>query len=333
MRRTSIVFLCISMFSFLVACSDKSSTESADLETVTFNMSWLPQGSMAGIVVAIENGYYAERGLDVRLTRGFGGIRTVNELDQGMFEFGYADPLAVILNRRNGGATRMIGAINQNWPAGICYIKERHQISTPADLAGMSIGGGQNSPMQVILPAWLKRNGLSSDIVTLMQLDPAVISTSVIEAQIDGGECWLGNSLAIYQKRAKEAGLSIGVLLYSDFNLDIYGSGLATTDALINEQPAIVAAFVDATYQGYGYARGHQGEALEMMLRHFPILDRSVTAQQISETVELMGPVDGVGSLDGTKVANTLSFLSQAYAVEKAMTADDIYTTQFLNSK
>ena len=40
--------------------------------------------------------------------RGFGGIRTVNEIDQGMFDFGYGDPLAVMLNHTRGGSTRMV---------------------------------------------------------------------------------------------------------------------------------------------------------------------------------------------------------------------------------
>ena len=55
--------------------------------TVRFNMAWLPQGSMAGIFVAIDKGYFAEAGINVEPVRGFGGMRTANELDQGMFEF------------------------------------------------------------------------------------------------------------------------------------------------------------------------------------------------------------------------------------------------------
>ena len=204
------------------ACSGEGADNAtaAALRPVTFNMSWLPQGSMAGVIAAIERGYYADVGLDVSTTRGFGGIRTVNELDQGMFEFGYGDPLAIILNRSNGGQTRMVGAINERWPAGLCFIAGRHQVASPADLAGMVVGGGQNSPVQALVPAWLEANGLPRDHVTMMQLDPSVIAASLIEGKIDAGECWLGNSLAVYQKRAREAGLTIGLIEYSQFNLD-----------------------------------------------------------------------------------------------------------------
>jgi NitT/TauT family transport system substrate-binding protein len=317
------------------ACSDSSDQASGGsaVQTVTFNMSWLPQGSMAGVIVAIDKGYYQQLGIEVETTRGFGGIRTVNELDQGMFEFGYADPLAIILNRSSGGKTRMIGAINQRWPAGLCYVAERHQVDNPADLKGMVVGGGQNSPVQAMVPAWLEANGLERNSVTMLQLDPSVISASLIEGTIDAGECWLGNSLAVYQKRAHQAGVSIGMIEYSQFNLDIYGSGLVTTDRLIAENPELVQAFVQATYLGYAYAREHQDEATDIMLRHFPVLDKEITAQQVAEIAELIEGPAGLGWMDGSKFSNTVDFLAAAYAVDKNLAPEDVYTTRFLDQK
>ena len=60
-------------------------------EKVTFNMSWLPQGSIVGVAVASDQGWFKSAGLDVSLIRGYGGNRTANELDQGQFEIGYVD--------------------------------------------------------------------------------------------------------------------------------------------------------------------------------------------------------------------------------------------------
>lgn len=319
----------------LAACVDQHSPEldakGEPLREVTFNMSWLPQGSMVGVIAAIDRGYYAQAGIDVKTTRGFGGIRTVNELDQGMFEFGYGDPLAIILNRSNGGQTRLIGAINERWPAGLCYIAERHEVAAPQDLKGLVVGGGQNSPVQAIVPAWLEANGLPRDTVTMMQLDPSVISASLIEGKIDAGECWLGNSLAVYQKRAEQAGLTIGWIEYGKFNLDIYGNGLVTTDKLIREEPELVQGFVSATYRGYDWARNNQVEATDIMVKYFPVLDREVTAQQVAEISELITGPDSLGWLSAEKIGNTLAFLAGAYEVSDALTPADIYTDQFLS--
>lgn len=299
-------------------------------EKVTFNMSWLPQGSMAGVIWAIDKGFYAEEGLAVEAVRGFGGIRTANELDQGMFQFGYADPLAVILNRANGGTARMIGAISTQWPAGLCFIKERHNVAAPADLAGLTLGGGQNSPMQVLVPAWLDRNGVERSKVSMLQLDPAVVVASLIEGKIDAGECWLGNSLPLFRRRAEEAGLSLGWLAYADFNLDIYGNGLISSDKVIRERPDAVRAFLKATYRGYAAALADPDAAVAIMVRHYPVLDPAITREQLLETGALLNAQARPGWLDASRVGGTLDFLRDAYGLNADVKVEDVFTTAFL---
>jgi NitT/TauT family transport system substrate-binding protein len=102
-------------------------------EKVTYNMSWLPQGSSIGVMLAQDRGWFREAGLDVNIVRGFGGNRTANELDQGQFEFGYVDPISLILNRSNGGKIKMVGVINSRWPAAICWITDRLQVKSIDD--------------------------------------------------------------------------------------------------------------------------------------------------------------------------------------------------------
>jgi NitT/TauT family transport system substrate-binding protein len=285
---------------------------------------------MAGVIVAIDQGFYTEAGLEVEAVRGFGGIRTVNEIDQGMFDFGYGDPLAVILNHSKGGKTRMVGAINDRWPAGLCFISERNKIQSPADLQGLKVGGGQSSPMQVIVPVWLEKNGVSRDSVELMQLDPAIVAGSLIEGTIDAGECWLGNSLAIFQKRAAEADLTIEWIEYGDFNFDLYGNGIVTTDSNINENPDRVRAFLDATYQGYEFARTNPQEAADIMVRAYPVLDPAITLQQVVEISDLISGPGPLGWMEESKVSNTIEFLSSAYGLEETLAAGEIYTNEFL---
>lgn len=321
----------------LLACSPASDeatpgqTASVEPDEVSFNMGWLPQGSMAGVIVAIDQGFYADVGLEVEVARGFGGIRTVNEVDQGMFDFGYGDPLAIILNRNKGGKTRMVGAINDRWPAGLCFVTERHQIKTPADLAGLKVGGGQSSPMQVIVPAWLEQNGVDKDSIQLMQLDPAIVVGSLIEGTIDAGECWLGNSLAIFQKTAAEAGLNIGWIEYGQFNFDLYGNGIVTTEASISEHPERVRSFVTATYRGYEWARANPEAAADIMVKTFPVLDRAITLQQVQEISDLITGPGALGWMDEAKVSNTIDFLSRAYGLNEKLSAQEIYTNEFLD--
>ena len=298
-------------------------------DSITFNMSWLPQGSMSGVITAIEKGFYSEVGLDVEAVRGYGGGRTTNEIDQGLFEFGYGNPLNMVLNRSQGGKTRIVGAINQHWPAGLCHIRERHKLDAPSDLKGITVGGGSYSPVHVMLPVWLELNGESGDAVTLLKMDGAVVDVSLVEGKIDAAECWLGSNKALIEKLAKQADLTVGFLNYSDFNFDILGSGIVTSDKVIAENPDKVRRFVTATYRGYAYANANPEEATDYLLKQFPVLDRDVTLQQVKETVDLMAGSGKLGMIDPAQVQRTIEFVGPAYGID-SVAAEDLYTNDFL---
>lgn len=314
--------------SILAAAFVADRVQAAD--KVTFNMAWLPQGSMSGIAVAIDRGIYADAGLEVEAVRGFGGIRTTNEIDQGLFEFGYGNPLGVILNRAKGGKTRLVGAINDRWPAGLCFVTEHHDLSTPADLAGLTVGGGQFSPVQVMMPAWLERNGVNRDAVKLLQMDPAVVDASLIEGKIDAAECWEGSNKALIEKRARDAGVTIDWIEYEAHNLEIYGSGLVTSDKLIEENPDLVQRFVTATYEGYRWANENPEAATDILVKLFPVLAQDVTLQQVRETADLISGPGPMGHMTEEKMASTLEFLKEAYDVTEDIEVNDVYTTRFL---
>lgn len=297
---------------------------------VKFNMAWLPQGSQIGVIAAIDKGFYRDAGLEVEAVRGFGGIRTANEVDQGMFEFGYGDPVSVALNRANGGGARLIGVINERWPAGLCFLRERHALARPADLKGLKIGGGQNSAVQMLLPVWLERNGVNRTAVQILQLNPSVIVTSLIEGKIDAAECWRANSWPVFEREARRAGLTLDWLEYGRFNLDIYGSGLITSDRLIRARPELVRHFVQATYRGYRYAMEHPDEARSIMLKRYPVLDPAVTEEQIHELVELMRGPGPLGGIDPQKMARTFAFIASGYPLAGKVSADDLYTREFV---
>lgn len=222
----------------LAAVALLASAQAQAADAVRVNLAWLPQGSTGGILLAQSKGYYREAGLDVSVMRGYGGQRTVNEVDGGLFEFGYGDPVSVMLNRAHGGHAVMVGAINTRWPGAMCYLERPgFKVNSPKDLSGLTLGGGGASPVQNIMPAWLKQNGLAPDAIKTVRLDPAVINTALLQKRIDLSECWEGASLPVQAALAKRAGQQLGRVFYRDFGLDMMGNGLVTTDTFVAQHP------------------------------------------------------------------------------------------------
>jgi NitT/TauT family transport system substrate-binding protein len=235
-------------------------------EKVTFNMSWLPQGSIVGPVVAIERGWFKEAGLDVNIVRGYGGNRTANELDQGQFEVGYVDPISLVLNRSNGGKIKLVGAINTKWPGGICYVTSRVQAKSIDDLKGKLLGGGSASPVHNVVPAWLELNGKPKDLVRMLRMDPAVVDASLIEGKIDLAECWRGSTRAITQKQAAAAGVQVAWIEYSDFGLNAMER---LSRCARPTRPEARRGAVPASYRGYEFAIANPEQAVDIMVKAF----------------------------------------------------------------
>ena len=304
-------------------------------EKVTYNMSWLPQGSSIGPIIAQEQGYYKEVGLDVNIMRGYGGNRTANELDQGQFEFGYVDPISLVLNRANGGKIRLVGAINTHWPAGICYLESKVKFKNLDSFKGLTMGGGSASPVQNVVPAWLEMNGKPKDFIRLLRMDPAVVDASLIEGRIDLAECWRASNRATIRKQARAAGVQVAWVEYSDYGLDAYGSGFATTEDIISKRADMVRKFLKASYRGYEFARANPEKAADIMVKVFPTVDRGVALEQINDINDLIvdpkAPDHRLGYLRADRIRSTLGFVDMAYDVKGKVKPDDIYTNDLLN--
>jgi NitT/TauT family transport system substrate-binding protein len=320
----------LAIATLLVAASAAAHAE----EKLTYNMSWLPQGSSIGIAVAADQGWFKTDGLEVALIRGYGGNRTANELDQGQFEIGYVDPISLVLNRANGGKIRLIGAINTQWPAGICFAPSRHAVKSLDDLRGLTMGGGSASPVHNVVPAWLELNGKPRDYIRMLRLDPAVIDSSFVEGKIDLAECWRASNLPIVKKLMRAANLGVDWMKYSDYKLDAYGSGFAAREDLIDKKGDVLRKFLKASYRGYEFARSNPEQAAGLMVKMFPTLDRDIVLDQIRDINELIldQPVaaKGLGYLRDDRMASTVAFVDKAFDMKGKIKVQDTYTNALL---
>ncbi len=305
-------------------------TAASAAESISFNMSWLPQGSVGGVLVAKAKGFYGEAGLDVSVYQGYGGQRTVNEIDQGLFDIGYGDPVSVILNRANGGKAVLVGSINTVWPGALCYLqKEGEAPPKLADFSGKSVGGGATSPVQNIVPTWLEQNGLPKNHLKLLRMNPAVITSAFLEGQVDLAECWEGASLPILNENARETGKKIGMIKYRDFGLDMYGSGFVTTEAMLTDKPEVVDKFLDASYRGYEYMAQHPDEAADLIVKQYPTLKKSVVLGQIEQINALVRDPHAenqeLGFVRADRMEKTMGFVRNAFVVDDSIKTADLY--------
>jgi 2-dehydropantoate 2-reductase len=133
---------------------------------------------------------------------------------------------------------------------------------------------------------------------------------------------------------ARAAGVEVGWLNYADFGLNAYGSGFATSEAMIQKKPETVRKFLRASYRGFQEAFDNPEAAADILVKMFPASDRAIALAQIKETADIMNDpqvkAQGLGYLREDRMAATLDFVDRAYNVKGKVTLADIYTNSFL---
>jgi NitT/TauT family transport system substrate-binding protein len=240
-----------------------------DLPKEQFLLTFIPNIQFSPIYVAIEKGYFAYAGMDV-------SVDYLNEPDvldlvaSGQNNFGIVSAEQVILAGAQGRPISYVYNWFQKYPVGIVY-NTGAGVTSVADLAGKSVGipgrfGASYSGLTTILTA----NGLSESDIDLQEIGfnaPEVFCLG----QVDAAVVYINNEpLQISNRIASgECGdtQEIGVFAVSDY-VNLVSNGVITNQALLENDPAKVQAFVTAYHLGLKDVINNPAEAYLLSVAH-----------------------------------------------------------------
>jgi len=108
-------------------------------ETFTFALNWFPVGDHAAYWVALDKGYFGQRGLEVALENSKGSGDSIAKVDTGRADAGLADSSVVMAAISHGAKIRIVGMIFDKSPLNFFSAKDT-PITKPKDLEGHTIG-------------------------------------------------------------------------------------------------------------------------------------------------------------------------------------------------
>ena len=251
--------------------------------TVTIRLSWKIKGEFAPLFVAVDKGFYARRGVTVRVLEGAGAGPTLTAVANGNDEFAYV------------GAIETAQGVSQDMPILMVanYIRKSPMVlasfaplASPRDLEGKSVGTSPADTFQRIWPAFARANGIDPSKVRMVNLDPSARMAQFLQGRLDVLSAFYTNEVPVVEIRA---GRRLNILWVADHGFNILGHGLVTSRAFAEQNPDVVRAVVAGTNEGFEYTLRHPVEAANILLRLFPdALDREATPLQISFTMELV---------------------------------------------
>jgi len=221
---------------------------------------WEPQAQFAGYYVALAKGFYAARGVDMRILRGGPASPPSALLRDGRAQFGTFF-LATAIRERAGGLpllnlAQFVPHANQ-----LIIARKADGITTPHDLDGkrVSLWGPE---FRILPEAFFKK--FEARVTEVPQ-------GFTVDLFLRGGVAACSAMTYNEYHAILNAGLDAGeltVFSLADFGLDLPEDGLYTLDGTWEKDPELCRAVVRATLDGWRYAFTHPEEALDIVMSH-----------------------------------------------------------------
>ncbi|PSL01075.1 NitT/TauT family transport system substrate-binding protein [Haloactinopolyspora alba] len=263
MRRSLLTTSVVALF-ILAACGSGETTTSGDGDgptEVTLTLNWVPYGEHAPFYYGVAEGIYEEEGIDLEIKPGSGSTTTVQQVAQSQTEFGWADTPALLNGVSEGMPVKSVGVFLQKGPSSVEFFAEQG-VSEPADLAGLTVAGTPGDAMYATFPAWLELNGVNPEDVNVVNVDPAGKIAALVEGRADAIMGFFHDQAPTIENIS---GNPVEVLQFSDWGMNLLGTGIVVHQKTIDENPELVESFVRATARSWEAAAENQEAAAAAM--------------------------------------------------------------------
>ena len=309
-RRTLLAGVAAAASVFLAACSAGSAPAESEagaegeLTPITLQLQWFAQGQFAGYYAALEQGFYEEAGLDVTIAEGGADIVPQTALADGAADFAIAWVPKALASREQGAMITDVAQIFQR--SGTLQVSMADAgIESVADLEGRNVGSwGFGNEFELF--AALTAAGLDpmTDVTLVQQ---AFDMSGLLAGDIDAAQAMTYNEYAqLLESVNPETGElytaeDFSVLDWNDEGTAMLQDAIwAASDRLEDpEFEATTVAFIQASIEGWIYARDNPEETAQLVVDAGSQLGASHQAWMVNETNALVWPAEGgIGMID-----------------------------------
>ena len=176
---TMLVTICI-----LTVSAGFPPNSEAQSKKVSVQLAWVVGGLHAGFFVAKEKGFYASKGLEVTINRGFGSGDTAKVVATGTAQFGEVNLPTAIISRGKEVPLSIVGVIIGKAPESILSFSEKG-IRKPKDVEGKTFAEASGAAIMVTWPAFAKLAGIDINKTTHIPVEAAAKPAVFFSGQVD----------------------------------------------------------------------------------------------------------------------------------------------------
>lgn len=312
----------------IAACGGKDApAASGDLTKVTLNevahsIFYAPQ------YVAIEEGYFAEEGIELDLVTGFGADKTMTAVLSGEADIGFMGSEASIYVYSQNPDDYIVNFAQLTQRAGNFLVsREPMENFQWSDLKGKNILGGRKGGMpQMVFEYILKKNNL--DPAADMTIDQS-IDFGATAAAFSGGS---GDFTVEFEPGAttleKEGAGHVVASLGVDSGYVPY-TAYSAKQSYIKEHPELVQGFTNALQKGMDYVQNHTPEEIAKVIApQFKETDLDVITTIVTRYYEQDTWKEDL-IFEESSFTLLQDILEEAEELETRVPYEDLVTTEF----
>jgi len=325
-KLVQILFLAVILFLW----PGISTAQEAKLIKVPFSFDWMPYYPYAPFVLGIEKGYYTQEGLELEIIPTKSGAISGSMVANNKASFGCITGPGLMSAKEKGLPLKALLSFMPVTAHSVMFWK-KSGIKEPADLAGKTIVCDFTSTRRLLLNSFLKKFNL---------LDKVTIAPGAGGPEAEAKIFLSGKADAMFmsffwlKSRMEDSKWDkIGVFKLSDYGIRMVHSAFVTNEETIKEKPWLVKKFTRATIKSWEYALAHQGEAIDALMRRYPLLNQKIESKGFAGAASFAANPyvknKSFGYMSSQEWKETLKVLIETGQLKKMIDVKNLYTNDF----
>lgn len=298
------------------------------LKPVTLTFQWFASGAYAGYFLAKERGFYAERGLDVRFEHVMGNALALQQIVANNTDFIHADFIQMLQLHGSEPTAhlRAVGVIAEKLALSLFYLKGKG-INEPKDLEGRTIVDSAGSTAPLLFKLFADANGIDASKVNWISAAGAAKVAVMLNGEADAVAIYLNARPSIMSKLQPDQ--EIGWFTFGERGANIYGDGIITSDAYLQENRETTEAFVQASARGFEAAFEDIEAGVGPVVKAAPELNKEIAMKELEIAREVaIGPAQkehGIGYIEPEKMKASYDAVVELLGTDIPRPVEDLY--------
>lgn len=264
MKKLTAMILVLSLVIFQLCGCGKSASEeelvSVTLNEVAHSIFYAPQ------YVAIENGYFKEEGLDIKLVNGAGADNVMTAVLSGEADIGFMGSEASIYVYNEGAGEKIVNFAQLTQRAGNFLVaREEDKEFTWDKLKGKTVLAGRKGGMpQMVFEYILKKNKIDpqKDLKMVQNIDFGLTAEAFASGQGDYSVEFEPFAASLEKEKKGVVVASLGV----DSGMVPY-TAYSAKESYIEKNGDIIQKFTNALKKGMDYVQKHTPEEIANVIK------------------------------------------------------------------